>query len=104
MARGKLIATAIIVILINVLFISSMPDDLWAQGGATGAIAGTVIDRSGGLVPNAAVRIVDEATGQDVRKMTAGSNGNFTVTLLPPGNYTILATAPGFGESRATGI
>ena len=36
--------------------------------------------------------------------MTAGANGNFTATLLPPGNYTVLATAPGFGETRAAAI
>ncbi len=104
MARRKLSVAAIISILLSAILFASTPRTAWAQGGATGAITGTVIDRSGGLVPNAGVQIVDEGTGQEVRKITAGSNGNFTATLLPPGNYTVVATTPGFAESRATGI
>jgi hypothetical protein len=65
MARRKLTVAVSIVILLTALFYASMPDALWAQGGATGAITGTVIDRSGGLVPNAGVRIVDEGTSQE---------------------------------------
>jgi len=104
MERRKVAVTVSIFFLLAAILFVSMSTTAWAQGGATGAITGTVIDRSGGLVPNAAVRIVDEATGQEVRKMTAGANGNFTATLLPPGNYTVLATAPGFGETRAAAI
>lgn len=56
----------------------------WAQGGATGAIMGAVLDTSGAVMPSAAVQIIDADTGQPVRNLTTGSSGSFRAALLPP--------------------
>jgi hypothetical protein len=76
----------------------------WAQGGATGAISGTVQDASGAGVPNARVSIISEATGQSLREVTADSGGLFTAPLLPVGTYTVQVTAPGFAVTKFAGI
>ena len=55
----------------------------FAQGGATGAITGTVQDASGAVVSGAKVDIVSQATGQLARHLVTDSSGIFTATLLP---------------------
>jgi Carboxypeptidase regulatory-like domain len=75
-----------------------------AQGGATGAITGTVQDPTGGLIASATVEIVSEATGQVVRNLTTDSSGSFTATLLPVGSYSIRVSAVGFATTKFTGV
>jgi hypothetical protein len=76
----------------------------WAQGGATGSITGLVLDQSGAVVPNAAIKVIDTATGRVARILDSGSTGNFRASLLPPGTYAVAVSASGFGESRAEGV
>ncbi|MDT8070608.1 MAG: carboxypeptidase regulatory-like domain-containing protein [Terriglobia bacterium] len=66
-----------------------------AQNAATGAIAGTVTDASGASVVGAQVKVTNEATGE-VRRVTSRSDGSILISLLPPGGYSIIVTAPGF--------
>jgi hypothetical protein len=74
-----------------------------AQGGATGAITGTVHDPSGGTVAGAKVEIVSEATNQVVRDLTTDSSGSFTATLLPVGSYSVEVSATGFAKTKFSG-
>ncbi|HEV8075060.1 MAG TPA: carboxypeptidase-like regulatory domain-containing protein [Candidatus Acidoferrum sp.] len=76
----------------------------FGQGGATGAISGTVQDASGAVVSGAKIRITSEATGQQVRELASDDAGIFTATLLPVGNYTVEVNATGFAPSKFTGI
>jgi hypothetical protein len=76
----------------------------YGQGGATGAISGTVIDVNGGIVAEADVQIVNTATEQVVRRMTAGADGSFLATLLPPGTYSVVVNKTGFAEAKAVDI
>ena len=78
-------------VLFILLFVSWAPV-LFAQGGATGAISGTVQDQSGGIVAGAQITVVSEATGQVVRDLTTDSAGSFTATLLPVGSYSVGVT------------
>ena len=71
----------------------------FAQGGATGAITGTVQDTTGASVANAEVRITDQATGVLERTVTSSSDGSFTAALLPAGTYTVRVRGAGFGDS-----
>jgi len=71
----------------------------FAQGGATGAISGTIQDPSGAVVANAEVRITNQQTGMLERSLTSGADGSFTAALLPAGVYTVNVHAPGFAES-----
>ncbi len=75
-----------------------------AQGGATGAITGTVTDPTGAYVSNADVRIQDEATGTVARTLKTDANGGFTAPLLPVGTYTVTVNSPGFSEAKFTNI
>src|ERR1700756_4216326 len=68
---------------------------LHGQTANTGAIAGTVSDPSGALVPRAAVVVNSQAT-QEERDLTTDANGNFSVPFLTPGNYDLTVRAPGF--------
>src|ERR1700737_2912182 len=97
MANSPFRVSAIATSIFFVVFCFVLPSAIGAQGGATGAITATVLDRSGGFVPNAAVQVIDERTSQVVRSLVTGANGNFTVTLLPPGTYAVIVSAQGFG-------
>ena len=77
---------------------------LVAQGGATGAIAGTVLDPSGAVVAGAEVKIINQDTTVVARTLKTDASGDFTATLLPVGTYTVAVNAPGFGEAKFTGI
>jgi hypothetical protein len=57
------------VLLLLSLFVGSLA---FAQGGATGAIAGVVQDASGAVVANAKVTVTSEATNEALRQVTTG--------------------------------
>ena len=61
----------------------------------TGAITGTVSDPSGASVLDAQVTVLNNETGL-ARRTTTGSAGQFSVPVLPPGNYTVHIETPGF--------
>src|SRR5713101_117518 len=75
-----------------------------AQGGATGAISGTVLDPSGAVVAGADVRIVNQDTGALTRTTKTDPNGSFTVPLLPVENYTVTVESAGFAEGSFANI
>jgi len=75
-----------------------------AQGGATGAISGTVQDASGLPIAGAAVQITNEATGEALRKITTDTSGTFIASLLPVGAYTIEVSAAGFATTKFPGV
>jgi hypothetical protein len=77
---------------------------LHGQGGATGAISGEVVDTSGASIADAEIQIMDSRTDQLARKLTSGSDGAFTATLLPPGAYYVVTNKSGFSQVRADGI
>jgi len=65
-----------------------------AQDASTGAIRGTVLDSSGSRIANASVVIANTATGFRYSGTTDAS-GQFSFELLPPGEYSGRASAPG---------
>ena len=67
-------------------------------GQATSTISGTVTDKSGAVVPDAAITITNQGTNQ-VRKVVADETGKYTVTFLPVGIYSVSAEKTGFATS-----
>jgi hypothetical protein len=66
---------------------------------STGEIIGTITDASGGAVANAKITASNAATGVS-RQTAAGENtGDYIITLLPPGTYTISVEAAGFRKA-----
>ena len=86
-----------------VLGISTL-GQVFAQGGATGAINGTVQDASGAVVANADVRITNQDTGTVTRATKTDATGSFNATLLPVGTYTVNITSGGFREAKIPDI
>jgi Carboxypeptidase regulatory-like domain/TonB dependent receptor len=85
-------------ILINLIVVAAFTAASFGQGGATGAISGTVQDPSGAFVPGAEVRITNQGTGAVARTTKTDANGSFTATLLPVGTYTVKIVGGGFAE------
>jgi hypothetical protein len=54
----------------------------------TGTISGTIVDQQGSVIPGATVTVIYEATN-DSRSTVTDERGNFQVTNLRPGAYTI---------------
>jgi hypothetical protein len=72
-----------------------------AQDTLTGAFEGTVTDsRTGQPIARARIEFINQQTGVAVTKLT-DSRGRFYQGLLPPGTYTIRASASGY-ESGET--
>ena len=75
-----------------------------ATGGAqnvTGTILGTVVDSQGQVIPGAAVTVINEATGE-TRSAVSSPRGDFQVTNLPPGTYTVRVDLQNFRTAERT--
>ena len=68
-----------------------------------GTIRGTVSDPQGAGVGDAAVLVVDEATGVP-RAVSTDSQGRFEAANLKPGTYRVEVATPNFKEFKQTGI
>src|SRR6266446_4802414 len=64
----------------------------------TGDISGTVQDTTGAVVKDAKVTATNVATGE-VRSAATSDGGFYRILEMPPGNYKVTATAPGFKTS-----
>src|SRR5579863_1640056 len=76
----------------------------FGQGGATGAISGTVQDASGAVLANAGVRITNQETNVLERSVQTGPDGTFTAPLLPVGTYSVSIQATGFSQGKFDNI
>src|SRR5713101_2812382 len=76
---------------------------IYGQTANTGAIAGTVSDPSGALVPRAAVAINSQGTGEQ-RNLATDAEGSFSVQFLAPGNYDLTVRADGFERFILNGV
>ena len=74
-----------------------------AQTAATGALAGSVTDPTGAVVPNAEIKVVNEATGE-TRATVTGQTGAYAVPLLAPGAYRVDTIRAGFKTAVRAGV
>jgi hypothetical protein len=68
-----------------------------------GAITGTVLDSSGGVVSGAAVKAHNVATNLDVT-VHSESNGTYSISNLPAGTYELTFTKEGFETETHTKV
>ena len=93
--------SSIVSLSLAVLLLSTIA---FAQGGvATGDLHVTVKDPKGNLVTNATVTVEEVAKGL-ARTATGDGQGGYSARLLPPGNYTVSVTTPGFTKVESTGV
>jgi Carboxypeptidase regulatory-like domain len=68
---------------------------LFAQ---TATLRGVVTDESGALVPSAKVLLT--GPGSQTRSATSDGSGTYSFTGLPPGSYTVQASAPQLAQTQ----
>jgi hypothetical protein len=94
--RGKFAVVSTMAI--TLLCLLSLPAVIWGQTATTGTVVGTVTDPSGAVVPSAKVVLKDLAT-QAERTAETNTAGQFILTTLQPGQYSVMVSAPGFREA-----
>ncbi len=67
---------------------------------SSGTLRGQVADEFGGLIVGATVTVADQ-NGVE-KTTTTDASGNYAFPSLPPGRYTLRATAPGFAAYENT--
>jgi len=80
----------LIVLLAGLLSISAAGQSL-----VSGDVTGIITDPSDAVVPNATVTLRNSGTGQ-TQTATTNASGAYRFSLLPPGQYTVTASASGF--------
>jgi hypothetical protein len=68
---------------------------LWAQLTADASLTGVIKDSTGGVIPNARVRLESPATGGS-RETLSDSQGQYRFDLVAPGTYKLTVSVPGF--------
>ncbi|HVB88503.1 MAG TPA: carboxypeptidase regulatory-like domain-containing protein [Candidatus Dormibacteraeota bacterium] len=97
---GLKFVCAVSICVVAVLFCIS---SALAQSATTGALSGTVTDPSGGVVSAVTVTATNLGTGQS-RTTATDSNGSYTFSLLPPGNYKVTFAASGFTTAEVPSV
>lgn len=82
-----------------------VPLPIFAQGtfGSAG-LAGVVRDTSGGVLPGVLVEATSPTLIERVRSAGTDGNGQFTITDLRPGTYTVTFTLSGFARYQREGL
>ncbi len=70
---------------------------------STARLLGTLTDQSGAVIPGATIAARNAATGVE-RKTSSNRAGDYSIPLLPIGDYTVTAEANGFRTSTLEGI
>jgi len=83
--------------LVGCLILCVLPHVALAQTANTGAIAGTVTDASGAVMPQSEITVTNRETGE-IRTAKSGQNGSYSVTFLPPGTYSVDVSRSGFKQ------
>ena len=95
MRRSRLRSSLLVVSSLLILTILAVP--AWAQKDA-GSIVGSVKDPSGAIVANAKVTITDLEHGQ-ISSTTTNTEGDFVVSPLRVGRYTVTVEQTGFKKA-----
>src|SRR5688572_29373439 len=89
--------------LLTVLVLSLLAaSSLFAQTNTSGALEGTVSEAAG-VLPGVTVEITSPSMA-GTRTAVTNENGRFRFSLLPPGQYTMVATLSGFNSVRQANI
>ena len=71
---------------------------------AQGTLTGTVRDQSGGVLPGVTVEAASPALIEKARTAVTDSSGQYRITGLNPGTYSLTFTLTGFNVVRREGI
>lgn len=97
--------TAMVLAVLSVMVVPAAlvlaPRALEAQSLVSGDIAGTITDTTGAAIPGAKVTAINTGTGQS-KDVTTSATGNYRISLLQPGAYTVMVTADGFQNTQGS--
>lgn len=88
------------VFLATVMAIIVLNAGIFAQNQTTGAIGGKVVDPQGAVIPNATITITNLGTSK-VTTVAASGDGEYRVTNLEPGTYSVESTSGSFAPAKA---
>ena len=88
------------VLLAAVITAIALNASIFAQNQTTGAIGGKVVDPQGAIVPTATVTVTNLGTNK-VTTVTTSGDGEYRVTNLEPGTYSVEATSGNFAPAKA---
>ncbi|MGB6689299.1 MAG: carboxypeptidase regulatory-like domain-containing protein [Terracidiphilus sp.] len=74
-----------------------------AQGIITGSIAGSITDQTGAVIPGATITAVNTATQTTLQGKSTGM-GDFFISNVPIGTYSLAIEASGFGKSSLSNV
>ena len=101
-SQRRPISRAILVARITIVLALWIP--LAALGQTTGrSLSGMVKSASGSPIPNAQISVKNLSNGKTVSAIT-GADGSYKIANLPPGNYEVSASAPGFASMRTFAV
>src|SRR5437016_12800703 len=75
-----------------------------AAARAQSAIAGTVRDTSGAVLPGVTVEASSDALIEKTRSVVTNGQGQFTIVDLRPGVYSLAFSLPGFSGFKRDGV
>jgi hypothetical protein len=75
-----------------------------AQSTPAGAIAGSVKDATGAVLPGVTVEASSPALIEKTRTATTDAQGNYKILDLRPGTYSVTFTLPGFSTVKREGL
>ncbi|KAA6463414.1 TonB-dependent receptor [Acidobacteria bacterium AB60] len=79
--------------------------DAWSGAQELSAtLSGTVVDSSGAVITNATIKASLNGVNGTVRVVQSDASGNYTITNLPAGTYTVTVQTAGFQEFVAKNI
>ena len=83
------------------LFLAAVLCLLTSSLASAQTLAGTVRDTSGAVLPGVTVEAASPALIEKTRTAVTDGSGQYQITNLPPGTYTITFSLQGFGTARA---
>ncbi len=85
------------------LFLLLLFPVILAAQSVTATVTGTVLDKSGSVIPGASVTVKNDSTGV-TRTTQSNGDGLFTVPQLQPGGYSVTVTRSGYATAQRNGI
>ena len=73
------------------------------QAQQTGSVVGSVMDKTGAVVPQSKVTLINNAT-KDVRTTTANSEGFFSFSGVVTGDFSVRVDSKGFRPAELSGV
>ena len=87
-----------------VLCLLLLPTIALAQGTAAAGVAGTVKDLSGAVLPGVTIEASSPALIEKVRSAVTDEKGDYQISELRPGTYSVTFTLPGFSTFKRDGL